>query len=155
MLRYYETGPMRTALNWAQLAAALITIAGVVLASYNVEKVLDLQRETFTINLYNDWNTRYERSPSFIDTVYTNNPKNWNESYTDFAHYTLFVCESIYHLKKNDPAWENTIYELLTPHIKYYDYVDALGPQYESDFRAFYAKTKIRYTNNIDSISHR
>jgi hypothetical protein len=136
----FDAGPIIT---------SIAAIVGVVYAVYNVDRTLDLQRESKAVELFKEYSDRVEKNLNFTDPSFTNDSTNWNDSYIIFAQYCLFISESIYNLSDGNVAWENTLKNhVLYPHIYFYEKNGSMDDSYSSKFRSFYYEVQKEFLKN-------
>ncbi len=121
----------------------MVGIAGYCYYKYNT----NLQREIKAIELYRDYTLRVESNPQLIDTTYSFDSTNWtNNNYILFAHYALFISESLYRLVGDNDAWQKTLSDyMLYPHIYFYDYNSSIDDALHSSFRKFYSGVREKF----------
>lgn len=130
----FDAGPLIT---------SIAAIVGVVYAVYNVDRTLELQRESKAVELFKEYSDRVEKNLNFTDPLFTMDSTKWNDSYIIFAQYCLFISESIYNLCGENVAWENTLKNhVLYPHIFFYEKNKSMDQSYSSKFISFYNRVK-------------
>ena len=112
---------MKKLLDYIQLLVSVATIVGVYFAYRGFIETMDLQRETYAIQLYASYFDLYENNIQLIDSTVIKNENKWTSQYEAFAQRVLFTAESIYNVRGGSSAWDKTISYMLTPHVKYYE----------------------------------
>jgi len=135
---------MQKSLNILQLCVSLATILGLVFAYISFRETMELQRETFAIQLYASYADLCDRNVAFEDSTITNNPNKWSAPYQAYAHRVLFTSESIINIRGGSAAWDSTVTYMLTPHINYYKASNAVTNAYSLKFQNFFALIKAR-----------
>ena len=136
---------MKKFLDYLQLGVSIATIAGVCFAYQGFKETMELQRETYAIQLYNQYYDLYERNCQLLDTNITKIEKNWTDEYQAFAERVLFTSESIYNIRGGSFSWDKTITYMLIPHLSYYETNQSVGDAFSEDFRSFYNEIKLKY----------
>lgn len=128
------------ALTLLQLLVSLATIGGLVLAYHSFNETLDVQRETYAIQLYTSYADLWESHPEYEDSSITYDSTKWDNSYQIYAHRVLFISESIINIRGERPEWENTVKNMMFLHLNYYRSTNAVKNAFSEKFREFYKR---------------
>ena len=101
---------------------------------------MELQRETYAIQLYGAYFDLYENDIQLVDSVVVNDINKWTPQYEAFVQRILFTAESIYNVRGGSPSWDNTIAYMLQPHLKYYRTNGSVNDAFSEDFRSFFSE---------------
>lgn len=130
---------MRKLLDYIQLLVSLATIASVYFAYKGFTETMDIQRETYAIQLYTTYFDLYENNIQFVDSIVVNSESKWSLQYEAFAQRVLFTAESIYNIRGGSPSWDKTITYMLSPHLKYYKKNESVNDAFSEDFKEFFS----------------
>lgn len=139
-----------TAAKIAPLFTAIAACSAVFLGYFNVQDQLDRISEIKAIELFRDYSLRIDSDTTFIEPNYTlDSNKNIDLNkiplkYRLFAHYCLFIAESIFNLVGYKDAWKNTIEYILLPHIDFYEINNSVDSSLSYNFRNYYNELKIK-----------
>ena len=137
---------MQKLLDYIQLLVSVATIAGVYFAYQGFTETMELQRETYAIQLYTTYYDMCENNVQLLDSSIINDESKWNAKYESFAQRILFTAESIYNIRGGSKAWDNTVAYMLEPHLKYYKSNQSINDAFSEGFRKFFMR--IEQTQN-------